>query len=194
MNSEKIGALIRQLRLEAGYTQRQLANLLAVSDKAVSKWETGAGCPDVSLLPAIAAVFGVNAEALLRGELPENQEANGNMKKTKFYVCPVCGNVLTAAGPASVSCCGRPLDPLEALPPDDVHDLTVEKVEDEWFVHSAHPMEREHYIRFVALVTGERLELVSCYPEWDLQQRFFRRGGGLLYWYCTQHGLFMKRI
>lgn len=67
MDNDKSGALISSLRKEKGYTQRQLAEALHVSDKAVSKWECGLGCPDVSLLGALSSVLGVNIEKILEG-------------------------------------------------------------------------------------------------------------------------------
>ena len=100
MDNDKSGALISSLRKEKGYTQRQLAEALHVSDKAVSKWECGLGCPDVSLLGALSSVLGVNIEKILEGELEPNSEDGGNMKRIKFYICPDCGNILTATGDA----------------------------------------------------------------------------------------------
>lgn len=194
MDSASTGELIRRLRKERGLTQRELAESICVGAKAVSKWETGAGCPDVSLLPALSRELGVGIDALLAGSLPENAEENGNMKKLSFYVCPDCGNIITSSGPAEPVCCGKPLSPLEPSKPDEAHDLSVEQVEDEWFVSSSHPMERGHHIMFAALVTSDRLELARAYAEWDFGVRFFRRGHGDLYWYCTRHGLFKKRI
>ena len=194
MDSKKTGALIRAARVKKRLKQRELADRLLVSDKTVSKWETGGGCPDAGLLPALSAALGVGVDELLRGSLSENESDRGNMKRLRFYVCPQCGNILTSTGEAAVSCCGAPLRPLEARVPDEAHELTVERVEDEWFVSSRHPMEREHYISFAALLTSDRLELVRCYPEWELQTRFFRRGMSTLYWFCTKDGLFQKPI
>ncbi len=191
---ETTGRLIARLRAEKGLTQKRLAEALSISDKTVSKWERDGGLPDVSILPALSAALGVGVDALLSGGLDSNEEVRGNMKKLKFYVCPDCGNIITAAGDADISCCGRRIAALVPREPDEAHDLAVETVEDEWFVSSAHPMEREHYIQFVALLLGDRAELVRAYPEWDLQARFFKRGRGVLAWYCTSHGLFGKSL
>lgn len=116
MNAEKTGALIRALRTEQGLTQKQLADRLHLSDRTVSKWERGAGCPDVSLLGALARELGVDPGCLLAGELGRSPREGGNMKRIKFYVCPVCGEVVYSTGNASVSCCGRPLAPLDPAP------------------------------------------------------------------------------
>lgn len=83
MDAEKMGGLIRQLRRERGMTQAALARALHVSDKAVSKWERGAGCPDVSLIPALSRLFGVRAENLLAGDIRPGDADGGNMRKLK---------------------------------------------------------------------------------------------------------------
>ena len=86
MDQIRTGSLIRKLRLKMGLTQKELAERINVSDKAVSKWECGSGCPDVSLLSVLAEVFGTDIEVLLTGEIEKNEKENGNMKKMKFYV------------------------------------------------------------------------------------------------------------
>ena len=91
MDQIKTGRLIRELRLKSGLTQKQLADRINVTDKAVSKWETGGGCPDISVLSALAEVFGADISSLLAGEINENESEIGNMKKMKFYICPDCG-------------------------------------------------------------------------------------------------------
>lgn len=194
MDYEKIGALIRRLRTRQGLTQRQLAEQLEVSDKAVSKWERGQGCPDVSLLPRLAQTLGVELEGLLAGELSERDQTGGTMKNLNFYVCPTCGNLLTSADEAAVSCCGQKLSPLEAVKAPEAERLTVELIENDYFITSSHPMTKEHYVSFVALVTGDTLMLKRLYPEWDLQTRLPRIGHGKLYWYCVQHGLFYQLV
>ena len=194
MDCEKIGALILRLRRERGMTQRQLARLLSVTDKAVSKWERGLGCPDVSLLPGLSAALGVELTALLAGELSDGADAGGKMKNAKYYVCPVCGGITVTTGEAELSCCGRRLAPLAAEKAPAGEGLTVERVEDEWFVTSGHPMTKDHHIAFVALASGDRVQLIRQYPEWDLSLRIPARGHGKLLWYCTQHGLFYQLI
>ena len=192
MDQSKTGGLIRALRTQKGLTQKVLAEAVGVGDKAVSKWERGLGCPDVSLLPELSRVLGVKLEALLSGELDTNEQERGNMKKLNFYVCPDCGNLITAATEVGVSCCGRTLLPLE--PQKSEEPLSVEKIDDSWFVSSPHPMTKDHYVSFVALLTGDTLFLRRLYPEWDLQTRIPAFGHGILLWYCTQHGLFRQII
>mgnify|MGYP001037185148 FL=1 len=192
MDQTKTGGLIRTLRTQKGLTQKALAEAVGVGDKAVSKWERGLGCPDVSLLPELSRVLGVGLEALLSGELDANDQERGNMKKLNFYVCPDCGSLITAAAEAGVSCCGRTLLPLEPQKPEE--PLSVEKIDGSWFISSPHPMTKEHYISFVALLTGDTLFLRRLYPEWDLQTRIPAFSHGILLWHCTKHGLFRQII
>lgn len=194
MNAEKTGALIATLRRERGLTQARLAALLDVSDRTVSKWERGAGLPDVSLLGDVAALFGVSIEALLGGELAENENAGGNMKQAKYFVCPNCGAMSVVAGDMEVSCCAKRLTAQQPQKAADDEKLTVEQVEDEWFVSSSHPMTKDHYISFVALATGQKITLMKQYPEWNLELRLPKREHGMLLWYCTQHGLFYQYL
>ena len=189
MDSRKMGALIRALRLEAGMTQRALAERLHLSAKTVSKWECGQGFPDVGLLGGLSRILGVDLSSLLEGELAVNQLVGGNMKKSKFYVCPDCGSITVSTGMAEISCCGRTLAALEMKMAAEEQQLQVEKVEDEWFITSDHPMEKDNYIAFVAWMSGAKLEIHKQYPEWNLQLRIPRRGHGMLVWYAADCGL-----
>ena len=194
MDNEKIGKLIYGLRKERNMTQLQLAEILHISDKTVSKWERGQGCPDISLLVDLSRVLGVDMEKLLSGRLEANEERGGNMKKLNFYVCPECGNVITAMTETGISCCGKKLQPLEAVKAPDEERLSVENIENDYYISSDHPMLKEHYISFVALLTGDTLTLKKQYPEWDLQVRIPGRTHGKLIWYCTEHGLFYQLV
>ena len=183
------GATIKALREKLGMTQAELAGRLCVSDKAVSKWENGRGFPDVSLLEPIGKALHISVPELLCGQTITNRNRGSNMLKSLFYVCPVCGNVIFARGDAMISCCGIQLPALEAEEPDAEHAVQVERIEDEYFVTSAHPMTKEHFISFFAYVTMDRLEMKALYPEGSAEARFFIRGGGWLYYYCNRHGL-----
>lgn len=192
MNCEKVGALLKKLRTEKGLTQREAAEKLFVSDKAVSKWERGLGCPDISMLNAIAEMYGVPAETLLSGELAPSEQNGGNMKRVKFYVCPDCGNIFTAAAEGEISCCGRRISSLSAETPDEKHMPSVEIIDDEFYVTFPHEMKKEHYISFAALTNCDRMYFQRLYPEQEAAVRLPRiGGGGMLYFYCTNHG-FMK--
>lgn len=195
MDREAMGGLLLRLRKERGLTQRQLAEALYVSEQAVSKWERSLGCPDVSLLPALAGIFGVSVERLLAGDLSPNERESGNMKRVKFYVCPDCGNLLTASGGGELHCCGRKLEPLAPRPADADHAVTVQEVEEDWYVTFSHPMEKGHYLRFAAWLGTERLLLVRLYPEQGGELRIPQmRGGGKLYLCCSRDGLFEQPL
>ena len=194
MNNYITGAAIKALREKKHLTQQQLAEKLCVSDKAISKWETGKGFPDISLIEPLASILQVSVPELLSGEQIVNANRSANILKSNLYVCPVCGSIIHSTGSAMISCCGITLPPLEAEQPDEEHQINCEKIEDEYFISSQHPMTKEHYISFVAFCTGERFDFVKLYPEGNMEVRFFTRRHGILYWYCNHHGLFMKRI
>ena len=194
MNTYVTGTVIRELREGRSMTQTQLAEKLGVSSKTVSKWETARGLPDVTLLQPLAQALGVSVIELMNGSPIANRNTSANMLRSKFYVCPVCGNAVHAMGSSVISCCGITLPPLEAEQADEDHILTVEDVEDEHFLTIHHPMTKSHFISFVAFVTCDRLQLVKLYPEGDAQTRMQLRGMGYLYYYCTHHGLFRRKI
>ena len=194
MNTYVTSAAIRRLREGKKLTQGALAEKIGVSCKAVSKWETGRGLPDISLLEPLAQALGVSVMELMSGETVSNRNVSCNMLRTKLYVCPVCGNVIHCAGEAVVSCCGITLPPLEAEEPDEMHPMTLERVEDEEFISIRHPMTKEHFISFVAYATADRFQLVKFYPEGNAETRLRLQGRGVLYFYCNRHGLFKQRI
>ena len=194
MNTYVTGAAIKQLREKCGITQSVLAERIGVSNKAVSKWETGKGLPDVSLLQPLAKELGVSVIELMNGEPVANKNISSNLLRSKFYVCPICGNVIHSVGAAVVSCCGIALPPLEAEEPDEEHAVRVENVEDEHFVTLEHPMTKQHFISFLAFVSTDRLQLVKLYPESEAAARLQLRGGGYLYACCNRHGLFRLRV
>lgn len=193
MNYEKIGQLIRQLRTEKGLTQEALAEMLHVSNKTISKWECGNGCPEVSLFPALSTALEVDFSALFSGNLEEKQKNSGNFKHLKFYICPNCGNIIAAVAPTSVSCCGKMLQPLTAQKAEG-EALNVEWIENEYFISSQHEMTRDHYITCVGLLSSDQLLLRKLYPEWDLQVRMPPLVGAHLIWHCSRHGLFYQLL
>ena len=131
------GAVIKQLREQRKMTQLELAGELGVSDKTVSKWETAKGYPDITLLEPIADAFGVSVPELISGHQIKNANVSANMMRSKFYICPVCGNVIHSMGEAVVHCHGIQLLPEEADPTDEHHMIFVERVEDEYYVRIA---------------------------------------------------------
>ena len=193
MTSYVTGNTIKELREKKGFTQKQLAELINVSDKAVSKWETGKGLPDISLIEPLARNLGVSVAELLSGEYITNHNRSGNMQRTKFYICPVCGNVIHSTGEGAFSCCGIKLPVQEAEETDDEHAINVERVENDYYVTVEHPMTKTHFISFFAYITCDRVQLIKLYPEQDAQARFPMTGRGVIYAYCNQHGLFKVR-
>ncbi len=194
MNTYVTGSTIKKLREARGMTQAQLAERIGVSDKAVSKWETAKGLPDISLLQPLAAALGVSVIELMNGEPIVNRNVSSNLVRSRLYVCPICGNVLHSTGDAVISCCGVTLPALEAEEPDEAHALTVERVEDEQFLTVHHPMTKDHYISFLAYASADRFQLVKLYPEGEAQTRMQLRGRGTVYFFCNRHGLFRQKV
>lgn len=194
MEKWTVGPVIKELREGLGMTQADLAQRIGVSDKAVSKWETGKGYPDITLLDPLAAALGVSVAELLSGCAVVNTNTSGNMLRSRFYACPICGNVITAVGEAHVSCHGISLPPLEADPADDRHSAQVEMVDGELFVHSDHPMSKEHHLTFMAAVSTERVQFVRLYPEGPAQARFMRSMVREVYLFCNRDGLFKVNV
>ena len=210
MNNYVTGAVIKALREKMKMTQEELAQKIFVTSKAVSKWETGKGFPDIGLLESLGRALGVSVIELLSGESITNQNKACNMAKGKFYVCPVCGNIIHTTGEAVISCCGIILPALEAEETEAIsagstigsdststsnggdsnHALNIEVVEDEYFVTINHPMTKEHYISFIAAISDQGIQLTKLYPEGPAQARFKIAGVRKLFAYCNRHGLF----
>ena len=190
---ERYQAAVEQLLEKVRKTQTELAEKIGVSAKTISKWETARGLPDISLLQPLAGALGISVIELMSGEHIINQNVSANMLRCKFYVCPLCGNVIHALGNTLVSCCGITLPALEAEEADEDHAVTIENVEDEHFITIHHSMTKAHYISFVAFVTSDRIQMVKLYPEGNAETRLQLRGMGQLYYYCNRHGLFCKK-
>ena len=194
MNNYVTAGAIKTLREKKGLTQNQLAQILNVSDKAVSKWETAKGLPDISLIESLANALGISVTELFSVEQIINKNISCNMLRVKFYVCPVCGNIIHSTGDAVMSCCGITLPPLTAENTDSEHEIQINRVEDEHFISVNHDMSKSQYISFAAFVTSDRVQLVKFYPEGNAETRFQLRGRGELYIYCNRHGLMKKKI
>ena len=194
MNTYVTGATIKCLREAKHLTQAELGDQIGVSCKTVSKWETGHGFPDVSLISKLSSVFGVDISKLLDGKMPEIKPEVGNVKRIKFYVCEKCGNIISSVGNADIVCCGRTLTPLSPKIPDSAHTIDIKTVEYDFYITFPHPMTKEHYISFVAYVCFDRVLTVRLYPEQGGELRFPRMRGGKMYYYCSNHGLFEVEI
>ena len=186
------GAVIRKLREKKKMTQEELAEKIYVSSKAVSKWETGQGFPDISLLEPLAKALDISVTELLSGEDIRNRNQSSNMRKSRFYVCPVCGNVVRTTGEAVISCCGITLPALEPKDQDEEHTISAEIAEDEYYVTVIHPMRKDHYISFLAAVSDQQMQFVKLYPEGNAEARFKINRVKTLYAYCNRHGMFRR--
>ena len=189
MDCLKTGRLIAALRKEKGFTQRKMAQALGISPKTVSKWECGLGCPDLTLWPELSAMLGVEMAQMMAGEITPNQPDAGNMARLKFYVCPQCGNILTATGSAAVACCGRRLEPLRAGPAPEELTVRTELSDGEYYVTLEHPMAKAHHLKFAAFIRYDQMLLKRLYPEQEATLRLAQLRGGKLFVYCTVHGL-----
>ena len=167
MNAYVTGTTIRNLRESRNMTQAELGERIGVSSKTISKWETGKGLPDISLLSPLAQALGISLIELMNGAPIQNKNISANLLRSKFYVCPLCGNCLHSTGNA---------------------------LEDEHFLTIHHPMTKQHFISFAAFVTCDRIQMVKFYPEGNAETRMQLRGMGTLYYYCNRHGLFKQKI
>lgn len=194
MNSYITGTTIKSLREKKELTQSELAEILSVSSKTISKWETGKGLPDITLIEPLSKALSVSVMELFSGQQIDNRNISSNMLRSKFYVCPVCGNIIRSMGDAVISCHGIVLPPLTPEDPDEEHKVVIEKVEDEYFLKIDHDMTKTHFISFIAHITTDKSELVKLYPEGNGETRLKLRGGGYIYFYCNKHGLMKIKL
>ncbi|RGZ00445.1 helix-turn-helix domain-containing protein [Clostridium sp. AM58-1XD] len=188
------GKVIKELREKNKMTQKQLAERLCVSDKTISKWETGRGLPDGAVIADLAGALKVSLAELLTGEYTENENRCANMRKVSFYVCPVCQNVIQAVGKGSYSCCGILLPQLEPEEMDEEHEINLEVIDHEYCISIEHDMNKKHYISFAVYVTSGHTEFAKLYPEQEAQVRFTKKGHGFIYIYCNKHGLYRIQV
>ncbi len=188
------GKMIKELRERKHLTQRQLAEMCQISDKTVSKWETERGLPDIGLIEVLATNLGVSVAELLAGEYVVNSNRSANMNKIKFYVCPICANVIQSTGEGNYTCCGITLPLLQREDEDERHQIEVELVENDYYIHMSHSMTKTHYISFIAYATSNSQQFVKLYPEQNIECRFARKGHGQIFAYCNQHGLFSVKV
>lgn len=197
------GSIIKKLRERKKITQEELAEKIFVTSKAVSKWETGQGFPDISLLEPLAKALDISVIELLSGEHIQNKNRVSNISKAKFYVCPVCGNVIQTIGEALISCCGIKLPSLEPenindkeidILSDNQHAIHFDFVEDEFYVYLNHSMTKEHFISFIAAVSDSGIQFKKLYSEQAAEARFKRAHVKKIYAYCNHHGLFQLNV
>ncbi|MGN0432329.1 MAG: helix-turn-helix domain-containing protein [Lachnospiraceae bacterium] len=188
------GKTIKDLREKQKITQKELAQRICVSDKTISKWETEKGLPDIAIIEELANALGISVTELLTGDLRENENRSGNMRKMHFFVCPICGNIISSVGQGVFSCCGVTLMQPEPEQCDESHLICIEDTDNEYHVTIKHPMSKEHSISFIAYVTSNGYEVIKLYPEQDISVRFKKKGHGMFYAYCNRHGMFQKKV
>ena len=194
MNQYVTGAVIKELREKNHLTHAELAERLCVSDKTISKWETGKGYPDISLLEPIAKMFGVSITELISGNAISNVNVSANMMRSNFYVCPVCGNIVHSMGEAAIHCHGVLLTPCQVEETDESHMIFVERVEDEYYVRIEHDMTKQHYISFIAALSSDKMQMIKLYPEGEAQARIKINGVRKILFYCNRDGLFSFNV
>ena len=192
MNNYITGKIIKRLREKQKFTQAELADIIGVSGKAVSKWETGKGLPDITLIEPLSKALKVSVAELMSGECICNNNKSANMLKSKFYVCPLCGNIIHSIGENAVSCCGINLPALDAETENEKHTVKCDTIENEYFISIDHEMTKEHNISFIAYITNDRCEILKLYPEQNAEVRFLKRGKGIILAFCNKDGLFKK--
>ncbi len=194
MDTYVTGNTIKELREKMSLTQKELAQRIGVSDKTVSKWESGRGLPDISLIEPLAENLKISVAELLSGSFVSNQNRSGNMLHSNFYVCPICGNTIHTIGECNVSCCGITLPTLIAEDVEEAHMIEVERIENEYYVTIKHEMSKNHYISFLAYLTHDRYEIIKLYPQGNAEGRFIIKGHGKIFAYCNHHGLFVTSV
>ena len=123
-------------------------------------------------------------------------------ENVKFYVCPICGNIVGVINGDMnrVKCCGVSMEIMTANTTDasvEKHVPVYEISDGELLVKVGsveHPMEKEHYIMWIAQVTENRTTRVRLYPEQATETRFQYIKGATLYAYCNKHGLWKTVI
>ncbi len=166
MNAEKTGKIIYEARTKKGMTQKELAEAISVTDKAVCKWEKGHGCPDITLLSQLSKVLEIDIQSILRGELVKNNSIAGNMNRLKFYRCPTCGNLVTSAKEIEISCCGNKLHSVEASTTDDPkYQPIISEFDGRYLVSFKHPMTKDEYIANLITVQYDKLMVTNLFAE-----------------------------
>jgi len=190
MNQYVTGAVIKNLREKKNLTQAELAEKLNVSDKAISKWENAKGYPDISLLEPLANSLGVSVAELLSGNAVQNANISANMLRTKFYVCPVCGNVMHSVGEAVIHCHGILLTPCQPEETNENHKIFIERVEDDYYIRIEHDMTKQHYISFIVALSSDKIQMIKLYPEGNAEARVKINGVKKILFYCNRDEMF----
>ena len=166
MNAKKTGNLIRSLRIKKGLTQKELAHMICVTDKAVCKWEKGRGCPNITLISQLSKVLEVDIQSILQGYLDKNKKIGENMNHLKFYKCPTCGNLVTSIKSVELSCCGNKLSPVSAQTRSEPeYQPVIQEFDGQYSIKFNHPMTKSDYISQVIVVRYDQIMTVNLYAE-----------------------------
>lgn len=190
MDCKKLGKLINELRRNKDMTQLVLANKLNVSDKTISKWERGMGCPDISTVGRLSEILGIDLKKMLLGDLSPNKYNRGNMKLVDFYYCKNCNNIMFGLNDVELSCCGITLKSLEHKTLDENHKVKITEIENDYFIEINHPMTKDHYINFVAYVLQGGITLLRLYPKQSAEIRIPKQYKMDIFISCNKDGLF----
>lgn len=188
MDCKKTGELISRLRKEKGLTQKALADRLNISNKTVSKWECGLGFPDSSLWQQLSEELGADLMHILDGELRLNKKDVGKLTRMSFYVCPDCNGIVFSTSSPSIYCCGKIIDK-KASTWELEDKINLSDVDGELLVSIDHPMNKDGYILFVAMIKNERVSIFRMYPEQSCEVRIPKIKNSLLVAYSTKLGL-----
>ncbi len=188
-----IGAKIIKVRKDNQLTQMQLAQMLGVTDKAVSKWERNVCLPDIFVLKRFCDIFNIDMQSLL-SENSDSNKRGENMKNTRFYLCKHCGNITFSTGNTKVICCNDIVDELILTKATEENALLIEEIDGERNITSSHPMTKDNYVHFIAYLKGGELQLFKQYPEWEINVRIPKRGHGRLLWYAPDIGLLYMNV
>ena len=180
MNLKNSALLIKKARKEKNLTQKELASLLFVEAKTISKWETGKGFPDLTYVPKLAEILALDLKSLINGEEENKKTDNGNLKRMKIYLCQNCGNLIWSTSSSDISCCRHKLKPVETGNFLE-GKVSVEIVDDEYSVSVDHPMEKENYVKYMIFNKDNIVEIVRLYPEGQASAVFPRFRRGFLY-------------
>lgn len=190
MNPEKTGSIIKAARIKKRWTQKQLADAISVTDKAVCKWETGHGCPDITLLSQLSKVLEIDIQSILRGEFVKSPDIAGNMNRVKFYRCPTCGNLVTSVKEIEISCCGNKLIAVEARQSDEKKYVPIiSEFDGQFSVKFDHPMTKDDFIANVIAVQYDKILVINLFAEQEAIVTLPQIGGLRLYLITSKDGL-----
>lgn len=119
----------------------------------------------------------------------ENRNVAANCRRSAFYVCPSCANIVWSTGEAAVSCCGNALAPILPARNEGTLDATVETADGCQRVYIAHPMTKQDHLLFIAAVGDDLVRIKRLYPQQEARAEFPLQGHCAIYAYGQDCGL-----